>query len=292
MDDTQQLTVSNILNDYMSMYPEDALKWIVFLTEAKRNTQQTNIHIRRTNSGNIDALIQEMNVPTRIDDIQIDPVNGCTYCKKTWSDTESVPKIELMCGHKYHSMCYFIMSAEYDSYMCNINECGMNMDSIAHRIKNNREIENSKVIDPLHTIIMERDDFKNDLKHLKEEISKVSRSYSAYSKKVDLERKALIRKHVHSINYLQTDMNDTVNKISKSNEALALKSQISAYRRKASSMYRKYRISFRDLHRSNKIKVRWNIRYALERHRQLTGRYRFGIRISPGKRIWQVREDN
>lgn len=115
----------------------------------------------------------------------------------------------------------------------------------------------------------------------------MKKSIGTYNKKSDDLRKKLLKKHVHSINYIQSDMNATVKQISSSEERKNIQSSVSKFRKTANSMFRKYNVSFRDLYRTGLVKTNWRIRNVLERHAQPVSSYKFGIRIFPGKKVWR-----
>ena len=142
----------------------------------------------------------------------------------------------------------------------------------------------------LQNIVFERDDFKADFKVLKNLIKKVKSSLITSEKLTQIKRKALIQKHIYSINYLQQDMNKQVSAILKSQETKDLNSSLRVFRKKASDIYRKYNISTRDLYNRHKLQSNWRLRSLLQQHRRIsmTGRYRFGIRIYPGGRDLKV----
>jgi hypothetical protein len=286
---SQQPPLSKLLNDYISVYPGDAPKWVDFLNEAKNNPPIFS-EFRRMSQTEIEHLIQEMNIPTTIkENVEITHDIGCLHCKELWTDTPSVPTIEFICGHKYHTTCFFVFHGIYGinggSGRCLVENCTINMDALAHRIIQIKETHHREIIDPLLAVTLQRDDFKADLKEIKQHITKVSKLYSAYNAKVKSGRGEIVQKHIHSINYLHSDMNQAFKTLNKSSESINLKSQIGIYRRKASNIFRKYGVSLRDLRLKKMIKVSWNIRHILERHHTIKSSYKFGIRIFPGKSL-------
>ena len=59
------------------------------------------------------------------------------------------------------------------------------------------------------------------------------------------------------------------------------------YRAKASKLFNKYHLSFRDLSKRRKISASWKIRRILERHGVAFSFYKLGLKIRPGKFRWK-----
>lgn len=137
----------------------------------------------------------------------------------------------------------------------------------------------------IQNLVFKRKDFKEDLKILKQRITKVRQSGIAIRKLYRTKRNEIIQKHVYSINHLQADLTEGIKVLTKSQEIRSGKTSLNSFRRKAAEMYNKYHISTRDLYDRKKIKSDWELRYLLQQHRRLYSyarKYRFGIRIFPG----------
>ena len=293
-----QTNVASIINDYISMYPEDAPKWVRFLKGDHDDQSGNHQKLRRSYEGykntkeDLDALIQRLEYPIELDETKtISPEEGCIECKRTWASTESQPTIEYLCGHKFHTVCFSVMYDRSDNIRCPVEGCqDDSISRLGYRINQQRRKQERLVVDVVANTILKRPDFKTDLKDLKGHISKIIRCYGQYNKEIANIRKKVIRKHIHSINYIQQDVNASAKDLTNSEQAITLKRSISLYRRKANLLFRKYHISFRDLREHGLIKTPWRVRWILEHHRTLNRNYKFGIRITPGKKIWK--DDN
>ena len=290
-----QTNLANIINDYISMYPEDAPKWVRFLKGDHDDPSANRQKLRRLYQGyrntpeQLDAIIQELEYPMELDETKtISPEEGCIECKRTWASTESQPTIEYLCGHKFHTVCFSVFYDRAENIRCPVEGCEDNSISrIGYRINQERRKRERQMIDVVANTILQRPDFKEDLKGMKRQISEVIRSHSKYNSEIKKIRQRTIHKHIHSINYIQQDVNNSVKQAGETEQAIALKRAVSLYRRKANHLFRKYHISFRDLRENNLIKAPWRIRFILEHHRTMTLTYKFGIRIMPGKGVWK-----
>ena len=283
-----QTPLSNILQDYISMYPEDAPKWLDFLHPDKNDYLGLRKKYIRTPALDLDALLTEMNYPVNLDQTKIiTPENGCVHCKQSWEETASYPLTQYMCGHKFHTLCSAVYYNETDTSRCPIENCGDNtIFRLSWKIHNDRRAQVQYVNDALINAIVVRPDFKKDLKEIRECIRKVSSSNSKYNKEITSIRKRIVKKHMLSIQHVQDDMNKAAADIGSSEKGLTYKRSLILYRRKATQMLNKYNISFRDLRERQLIKTSWHIRWVLEQHRTLDRKYKFGFRITPGKRSW------
>jgi len=287
-----QTPLSNIIQDYISMYPEDAPKWLEFLHPDKNDYLGSRKKYMRTPQKDLDALLNEMNYPVNLDQTKvITPESGCVHCKQSWEETQSYPLTQYMCGHKFHTLCSAVYYNETDTSRCPIEGCGDNtIFRLSWKIHNDRRAQLQYVSDTLMNAIVVRPDFKKDLKDIKQCIRKVSSSNNHYNKEVRRIRKRIIKKHMISIQYLQDDMNKAAADIGSSEKGLSYKRSLLSYRKKAGQMFRKYNISLRDLREKKLVKASWHIRWVLEQHRTLDRKYKFGFRISPGKRSWYTSE--
>jgi hypothetical protein len=192
-----------------------------------------------------------------------------------------------MCGHKFHTLCSAVSYNQTDSTRCPIEECGNNtIFRLSWKIHHHRNAQRQYINDTLMDAIVVRPDFKKDLKDIKVCIRNVSSSNNQYNKDVRRIRKRIINKHMLSIQHIQEDMNKAANDIGSSEKGLSYKRSLLSYRKKAGQMFRKYNISLRDLREKKLVKASWHIRWVLEQHRTLDRKYKFGFRITPGKRSW------
>lgn len=281
--------ISDILYEYIDKYPEDAPKWVEYFNSKKEDVNIRRRRARYYSRAVLDPIIEAMNFPIEIDTtVEITHETGCLHCKKTWDETPRMATMELLCGHRYHTLCVFLFYHNNETTICLVDLCnGINMMSVVNRISTLRNRRNNDIEEVLTDAILKNKDFQRDLKLMKKQVNVVKRSIGTYHKKSENLRKKVLKKHLHSINYIQSDMNDIVKQLGSSEEKKGIRSSVTKYRKTAASIFRKYRVSFRDLYRKNLIKVNWRLRHILERHGQIFNSYRFGIRIYPGKKVWR-----
>lgn len=281
-----RMSLSDILESYIDVYPEDAPKWLKFLDDSKDNIKRRRRdRVDIITIGEIDNLIKDLNYPLNNVEGEINPQDGCIFCKKSWTDS-SQAITELLCGHKFHTLCFCINIDETDSTSC--RHCADNsIHHITRRIYRIKRNERTRESDILMDALVEREDFKADIKEFKKHIANAGKSYSKYDKELYRSRRAVIRKHIHSINYIQRDVNEAAKGILKSEQALGVKAALRSYRKKSGEIFRKYHVSFRDLRERQLVKTSWRMRWVLEHHRLSNKNYRFGIRIYPGTKIWR-----
>jgi len=282
-----RISLSDTLESYISEYPEDAPKWLKFLDDSKdviKRRKPDRIDILTITQ--IDELIKELNYPLdNIQEDEINPQDGCVLCKKNWNEAPQAIT-ELLCGHKFHTLCFCLNIDEYDTTACRY--CADNsMHYVLRRIERIKRNERTRESDILMDALVERDDFKADLKEFKKKIANAGKSYSNYDKELHRSRRGVIRKHIHSLNHIQRDINQAAKDIVKSEAGLAIKAALRVYRKKSGEIFRKYHVSFRDLRERKLIKTSWRMRWVLEHHRLSNRNYRFGIRIYPGTKIWR-----
>ena len=276
------------LETFIEKYPEDAEKWLEFLddTKDKDTIYPYKRRIRREEDLNQEIL----NVQTEIlksSDVPVEHFSeGCLFCKKSWDITTDVPTTTLICGHKFHTVCFMYTYYHGDTVQCIVDDCDINTWDYVKQIgkihrKNQETAENI-----LFESIMKRKEFKEELKEFKEIISDITRKHSAVRNSLASARKELIHKHIFSINQIQKEMNDLVLTVKSNEEMDKYKTSLKLYRKKAKNIFRKYHLSFRDLERRKVLKVSWRLRWILERHRESFGFYKLGLRVYPGKKNW------
>jgi hypothetical protein len=148
-------------------------------------------------------------------------------------------------------------------------------------------------ISVLTDAVCSKREFKFDIKRLKRHISSCMKSFKKVRSKEKEEKKNLMKKHIFSIRQIQCDMNATVKGLNTSNERNECYKDVRAYRRVEREIFTKYHLSLRDLVRRKIIRrMDWRVRSVLERHGRINaGRFRFGIRIYPGSKKWNVESD-
>jgi len=243
----------------------------------------------------VEALtVEDPNINIKsLDDYFSSPVHpvqeealDCHICKRTWASTPNHPRTTRICGHTFHTICNTIH--EYDnhgdgcSYGCTYH--GWTMIQAIRRVTRNTQIEK---VDTVIENSMKTKGFHTDLKDLKQCIRKVSSANTSVSKQYKMVKKNIVHKHLHAINYVQQDLNDSLKAVKKGDDMKKLRSSIMIYRRKARIFYQKYRVSLRDLRDRKLVNISYSVGWALERHRSMYSSWRSSIRIYPGKKTWR-----
>lgn len=273
-----------VLEEYIEEHPEDAEKWLEFLQTKDekfldniRNRMRTNIIVTPEIGEDL-----ECNLPP-------DYENVCIKCKRTWASTPEHLTTSLLCGHKYHTACWFLHAYE-DSENCIFEGCGQSTYGYVRDLCRRRERMRVDTVSVLTEAVCSKREFKFDIKKMKRQISKCIKSFRRITLKEKENRGNLMKKHIFSIRQIQSDMNDAVRDWSKSAERVECFKEVRAYRRIERDIFTKYHLSLRDLIRKRIIRrMDWRVRSVLERHGRINaGRYRFGIRIYPGSKKWTV----
>jgi hypothetical protein len=274
---------------FIEKYPEDAEKWLEFLDDTKeRDTiYPYRRRIRRAEDLNQEILKQESEIMENTEVPITHFSEGCLFCRKSWTLTTDVPTTTLICGHKFHTICFMYNYYHNDTVQCIIDECDINTWDYVKQIGKvkRKNLETAENI--LFNSIVKRKDFKDDLKDFKLQIADITKKHKAVRETLDGARKELINKHLFSINQIQTDINQMVTVVKSSEQMDSYKASLRIYRKKAKNIFRKYHLSFRDLERRKKLRVSWRLRWILERHRESFGFYKLGLRLSPGKKTWK-----
>ena len=277
------------LEEYIEEHPEDAEKWLAFL---EKKDEKLLENIRNVNNIPSNTMVTpdlgedlECNLPA-------DYQNVCIKCKRTWESTPEHLTTNLLCGHKYHTACWFLHAYE-DSEHCLFEGCGQSTYGYVRELSRRRERMRADTISVLTDAVCGKREFKFDIKRMKRQISSCIKTFRKLKIKEKESKRNLMKKHIFSIRQIQTEMNDAVRDISKSAERGECFKEVKAYRRIERDIFRKYHLSLRDLIRKRIIRrMDWRVRSILERHGRLTAaRYRFGIRIFPGSKKWNVESD-
>lgn len=285
---TNQFVSLEKMESFIEKYPEDADKWLEFLDDSKdvNPIYPYKRRIRKAEDLN-QELMKEQSEILEKPEIPITHFSeGCLFCKKSWSITTEVPTTTLICGHKFHTICFMFNYYHNDNVQCIIDECDINTWDYVKQIGKIKRKNMESAENILYNSITKRKDFKEDLKDMQNHISEITRKHSAVRKTLVDARNELIHKHVFSINQIQKDMNEMVTTVKSSEQMNSYKESLRLYRKKAKNIFRKYHLSFRDLERRKKLKVSWRLRWILDRHRESFGFYKLGIRVYPGKKLW------
>jgi hypothetical protein len=278
-----------VLEEYIEEHPEDAEKWLAFLENKDEKLLESIRSVRNPPSNT-------MVTPDLGEDLECnlpaDYENVCIKCKRTWDSTPQHLTTTLLCGHKYHTACWFLHSYE-DTDHCIFEGCGQSTYGYMRDLCRRRERMRVDTVSVLTDAVCSKREFKFDIKKMKRQISNCIKSFRKIKIKEKEGRRNLMKKHIFSIRQIQSDMNDVVKDISKSAETSQCLKEVKAYRRIERDVFRKYHLSLRDLIRKKIIRrIDWRVRSILERHGRISaGRYRFGIRIYPGSKKWNVESD-
>ena len=277
------------LETYIEKYPEDAEKWLEFI---RGPVDEEPAKLRRTRY--TDKELNEDLYKTNSDlhnvesDVPIEHFNdGCLFCKKSWVSTDGVPTTTLICGHKFHTLCSMIDQYNGDTTRCIVDECDIDTWDYVRKIVRSKEKAKTKSENILLESLKNRKDFKESLKDLKQQVSNVTSKYNSVRGMIVGARKEFIHKHLYSLNQIQNDLNEGVKYIRDSENMHKYKEALRIYRKKASTLFRKYHISFRELRERGLLRASWRLRYVLERHSSPFSYYKMGIRMYPGKKIWK-----
>jgi hypothetical protein len=279
----------NTLETFLEKHPEDTQKWMDHL-DPQLHKPENNSHIRRIELS--DADYEKYNIDNEQDSPFTDHEIMCGYCRKTWETTSVHPTATLLCGHKYHTLCYSVV--RYEAYGdCIVEGCQTSTTEIVREIYNRRMRLNNDLESTLIDAIKHTSEFKEDVKKMKNHLGIISKKYLEANKLIKRSKNRLRNKHVFNLRQIQYDMNAAIKSVRNSNTYLTCKSEIAKYRGIERKFFRKYHITLRDLIRNRIIRLgNWNLRYAIERHGSLLRTYKFGIRIYPGSNKWTTRDED
>lgn len=291
-----QFVSLDILEKYIEKYPEDAEKWLEFIQDP---AEHPRVRLRRSEFRQVELNNELYKTNEDLHNVESDiPIehynDGCLFCKKSWASTNGVPTTTLICGHKFHTVCSMIDQYTNDTSRCIVDDCDISTWDYVRKIVRSKEKIKDRAENILIDAYQKRPDFKKDLKVLKECVSQVSRSHNNIGSMILNAKKDFIHKHLYTINQMQNDINENVKTIKESEQMHTYKQSVRTYRKKATHIFRKYHLSFRELHQRGIIRTPWRVRWILERHRTAFTYYKMGLRIYPGKREWKdaLEEDN
>ncbi len=284
-----QFVSIDILSEFIELHPEDAEKWLEFIRDPAE--EQTGKIRRRRYLGDIDTTNEIYKTHEDLHNVESEvPIehynDGCLFCKKSWVSTDGVPTLTLICGHKFHTLCSMLDQYNNDTSRCIVDDCDISTWDYVRKIIRSKEKIKEKAENILLDAYSKRSDFKADLKEIKENISTVSKNHGAVAKLITDGKKEFIHKHLYTLNQMQTELNNSVKYIRESEEMDKYKQSVRHYRKKANHLFRKYHLSFRELRERGLIRTSWRLRWVLERHRTAFTYYKLGIRMYPGKKIW------
>jgi hypothetical protein len=280
----------NTLETYIERYPEDAEKWVEFIRNPEEEEQKAKLRRTRRIREELNEDLYKLNSDLHNieSDVPIEHYNdGCLFCKKSWVSTDGVPTTTLICGHKFHTVCSMIDQYNGDITRCIVEDCDINTWDYVRKIVRSKEKVKEKVENILLSAYEKRDDFKKDIKEVRKNISLVTSAHNKVGSMITNAKKDFLHKHLYTINQLQNDINENVKYVKESEEMNAYKNAVKGYRKKASHIFRKYHLSFRELRERGILRTSWRLRWILERHRSAFAYYKMGLRIYPGKKTWK-----
>jgi len=280
------LTV-NTLETYLEKYPEDAEKWLGHLMPDYNSVPPPYVRGRREVISEED--IEKYNIVRDMDTPFSNPEEMCGLCRKMWDATSLHATTTLLCGHKYHTVCYFLHYHEYHDG-CVVEGCASETAHIINQLSTRRTHIREGVEAALINTVKNNKEFKAEIKNLKRSINMITKRLNECGKYRNKLKNDVIKKHECNLNQLQHDLNRAY-KISNSGDIYkAYKSEIRKYRMIENRIYRKYHLDTNDLGRMGIMRrYNWRIRYALNRHYRYSNKYRFVVRVSPGKYNWFAR---
>ena len=279
----------NTLETYIEKYPEDAQKWkdhldpVLYPDKYKKRKTTLRVNNRTTIT---EEDYSRYNIIKREGEEFTNSDTMCAICKHSWEQTPAHATTTLLCGHKYHTVCYFMIYYE-NSEGCIIDGCPSHTGRIISQLHRRRMNLRDTLETTLVNTLKDTNEFKSDLTKMKSKISGIIKHLTAFRKVKQELRKKIIKKHECNLSQIQFDINNTVKSLKSTNEALAFKSEITKYRIIERKFYRKYHISLRDLIRYGLVRdLNWTVRRIILGHDAYRNRRDFGIKIFPGKRSW------
>lgn len=281
----------NLLEEYIEEHPEDAEKWLEFLENRDERILQIK-QINNRNSQPSNTLVTP-DLGEDLDcDMPADYENVCLKCKRTWASTPEHLTIGLLCGHKYHTACWMLHAYENEDN-CIFEGCAQSTYRYIRDLSRRRERMKTDTISVLTNAVCNKREFKSDIKKMKRQISTCIKLFRVLKVKQKKEKNDMMKKHIFSIRQIQDDMNAVVKASSNSHEKKSCLKEVRAYRHIERDIFRKYHLSLRDLLRKKILgRMNWRVRSVLERHGRIgEGIYKFGIRIYPGSKKWNLESD-
>jgi hypothetical protein len=282
--DTQR-TLS-ILASYIEKHPEDAEKWLNFYKDGPNIPSKWER--RRSRAGDLETDVCLKMYPGDRLDIEFTGDNMCPHCKRTWESTVSHPTTTLFCGHLVHTMCWILSEYYYDDESrCGYPGCNLSTSHIASMVCRYLAKSVNKPNEVFLDAIVNREEFKSDLKLLKKRIATFNKHNSAFLINAKKIKNDLLEKHKYNLAQLQNDMNASVISVREDKNYIECRKALRQYRKVAADIFNKHHLSLRELKQRKLIKTNWRTTYILERHGRLYGSYRLGVRIYPGKKKWE-----
>lgn len=276
-----------ILTSFIEKHPEDAEKWLEHLDPI---FNPAPISYRRINNSE-PVTEEQINSHFVNESPSTDVPNqsvGCAKCRRSWDSTSEHPVMNLLCGHKFHTVCYLMGQYEDDAGRCSVEGCNYDSWGIIRRICRKKDRLREEARNALLTPLDNKEEFKKDVAKMSQYVKDYRTARGKLEVRLKSVRTDVIKKHIFAIRQIHGDLNDSVKRLKESESMKNTLSALRKFRVFSRSFHGKYHLSLRDLIRRNYIRdISWNHRSVLERHHGImTTTYRFQIRIKPGKQLW------
>jgi hypothetical protein len=276
-----------ILISFIEKHPEDAEKWLEHLDPIFNPAPIS--YLKRNND--IALTEEQVNRNFFTEDTPAEvprPDTGCSKCKRTWASTTEHPTMNLLCGHKFHTVCYLMAQYEDDAGRCSVEGCNYDSWGIIRRICRKRERLREEARNTFLRPLDNNEEFKRDVAKMSQYVKDYKTARGKLEVRLKNVRTDVVKKHIFAIRQIHGDLNDSVKRLKESESMKNTLSALRKFRVFSRSFHRKYHLSLRDLIRRNYIKdISWNHRSVLERHHGIMRTtYRFQIRINPGRQLW------
>ena len=275
----------DIITSFIEKHPEDADKWLEHL---KPIFDPTPIPYGVNPQPSEDEIKKHYFEEEKDADVPPNDV-GCTKCKKTWASTAEHPTTTLLCGHRYHTICYLIGQYYDDMGRCPVEGCSHSPWELVRKISRRKDRAREEARNVLTEAVSNKEEFKRELRVYNDLVKEYVEAANKLKKMTDTVANNCIRKNVFSIRAIQDDINSSVKSVKESDTMKDAKKVLSKFRKYSQKFYRKYHLSLRDLLRRNMLrKMNRGHRAVLERHNNILSirKYRMGIRIRPGNKTW------
>ena len=276
----------SVLEEYIEKHPEDVEKWVEHLgPKLGLNNTKTNLRRRQNNNEPVNTIIPV--IESDLEEMPTDHTSACMKCKRTWDSTAVHPKTTLLCGHSYHTQCFFMMNYG-DLDVCVHDGCNYSIWEHVRQIYD-KNVELRRDTTQLLIDTLKKDpEFNNSIKGMQQYIKQTRTYTNLFKRNVSVLKRDIIKKHKYNIQAIQNDMNATV-KLARTHPRLSeARKMVSKYRRFERLFQDKYHLSLHDLVHNRVIRrPAWDVMHILNRHGSfMPHNYRFGIRIRPGRNTW------
>jgi len=277
----------DVLETYLEKYPEDVGKWIEHLGEKMELIHRKQLY-RKPSEDDIPKNVLMPEIDSELpENVLVNPESGCIQCKRTWESTAIYPTTTLLCGHKYHTECYFWLSY-HDHDRCIYDGCNYAIWDHVRDVERKRKSSKTDTTAVLLNAVRKTTDFKKDIKVFNSYIRMVSNNIALFNKAQTRIKRELVERNKYNLQLIQNDLNQSVREVKNMPEFSETKKIVNRFRKFERGFYHKYHLDLRDLIIHKMVNsMAWKTRYILQRHGTLSPtRYKFGIRIYPGSKSW------